>query len=1033
MNVISDLPVRKQFVRAHFPFLLAAIVAILGDTGSASAQKCDPLPANAVSWWPGENNALDDLGNNNGTFEGTPTYATGEVGNAFSFNGASRYVRVPNSPSLQISSGLTLEAWVYPLSYNPGSSSSVMCEWDAIGGINQRAWSFGIDGPGPGFFGVSADGLNGTYAYTTTHIPLNAWTHLAATYDGNNLVIYFNGSAQASTPFSSGIISSTDDVGIGATIGGGGPIAIFNGLIDEPTIYNRALSAAEIQAIYNAGSAGKCPDFPPVINTQPTDQIVEAGSWATFNVAASGSQPLAYQWQFNGTNLSGATNASLVLPYVQLNQTGNYDVIVSNGAGSPVTSRNAYLTVLPSPPCDPAPSNIVSWWAGENNALDNYGINNGTLVGSPAFSSGEVGEAFSFNGTNQFVRISNSPSLHITNALTLEAWIYPLSYNPGSSSSVLCQWDAVTGPNQRAWSFGVDGPGPGFFGVSPDGINGTFAYTSTSCPLNAWTHLAATYDGNNLIIYFNGSAQGSASLAGGIFNGTDNIGIGATIGGGGPNALFNGLIDEPAVYNRALSASEIQAIYNAGAGGKCPFAPSIIAQPASQNVFAGTTASFSAVSSGSQPVTYQWQYNGSPIPGATNLSLTLSNVFVTNDGNYSLLVSNSLNSALSSNAALNVLLVTVLGNGKPLTNSQYTFTNSVTIQLTNYFANGDIFYTLNGTTPTAGSTLYTGSFILTNNAVIQALGYSSDFQISALSPPVSILIPPVYAFSATTLGGGHITFSPANTNDIGNTLVTLTATPSNGWTFLQWLGDAGGTNVSNSVIVDRNKSVEAVFGTTVSNVVGGNGSVVFNPPGGVYPYGTILQAAAIPQSGSFFVLWGDSATGNTNPLSFSVTNASPTISALFTTLGVGEVALAVVPVGHGTVSINPQANSYASGSSVTITATPGAGHAFIGWSGGASGTNNPLTLQLNASETIYANFTTNNSLVIYPVTPPGVADGMAVDLLGEPGTHYRLDASTSLTNWNALYNLTNSVGTLHYIDLGATNLPRRFYRTVILP
>ncbi len=281
-------------------------------------------------------------------------------------------------------------------------------------------------------------------------------------------------------------------------------------------------------------------------------------------------------------------------------------------------------------------------------------------------------------------------------------------------------------------------------------------------------------------------------------------------------------------------------------------------------------------------------------------------------------------------------------------------------------------------------------------------------------------------------GGGNITLNPTNTSEVANTVVTLTATPSNGWTFLQWLGDAAGTNASTSVIMDRAKSVQAIFGTTVSNLVG-NGSIVFNPPGGIYPFGTILQASAIPQTGNSFVLWGDSASGTANPLAFRVTNANPGLSALFVGLGGGEVSLAVVPVGHGTVSVNPQDNSYASGYAVTVTATPAANHAFIGWSGGVSGANNPLNIQLNQSETIYANFTTNDSLLIYPVTPPGTADGVALDIFGELGTHYRLDASSDLVNWTSLYDLTNYVGTLHYIDPNATNLPFRYYRAVILP
>ena len=81
-------------------------------------------------------------------------------------------------------------------------------------------------------------------------------------------------------------------------------------MIDELAIYNRALSAAEIQAIYNAGSAGKCAvGVAPSITAQPASQTVLAGSTATFSVTAAGTAPLSYQWQFSGTNLAGATGS----------------------------------------------------------------------------------------------------------------------------------------------------------------------------------------------------------------------------------------------------------------------------------------------------------------------------------------------------------------------------------------------------------------------------------------------------------------------------------------------------------------------------------------------------------------------------------------------------------------------------------------------------------------------------------------------------------------------------------------------------
>jgi hypothetical protein len=119
----------------------------------------------------------------------------------------------------------------------------------------------------------------------------------------------------------------------------------FNGLIDEVSLYNRALTASEIQAIYAAGSGGKCyGPTPPGIILQPTNQVVTVGGTTTFNVVAGGTPPLSFQWNFNGTNIVGATNTTLTLTNVQLSQAGNYAVTVTNVYGS-VLSSNAVLTV----------------------------------------------------------------------------------------------------------------------------------------------------------------------------------------------------------------------------------------------------------------------------------------------------------------------------------------------------------------------------------------------------------------------------------------------------------------------------------------------------------------------------------------------------------------------------------------------------------------------------------------------------------------------------------------------------------------
>ena len=121
------------------------------------------------------------------------------------------------------------------------------------------------------------------------------------------------------------------------TVVAGQPLAL--------TVRNGVSGYAILSGIQILGSA---PTPPPVITSQPTNQIVAVGNSATFSVTASGNA-LAYQWSFNLTNLAGATNATLILNNVQFAQAGSYAVQVSDVGGATLSS-NAVLTVVSGPP-----------------------------------------------------------------------------------------------------------------------------------------------------------------------------------------------------------------------------------------------------------------------------------------------------------------------------------------------------------------------------------------------------------------------------------------------------------------------------------------------------------------------------------------------------------------------------------------------------------------------------------------------------------------------------------------------------------
>ncbi len=182
---------------------------------------------------------VDLSGNNNtGTLQGATRTAQGRFGAALSFNGSSSRVIINNSPSLTLSSAMTLEAWVYP--------TTTTARWQDI--IFKDTDAYYLESNSP----RNAPGTGGTFISTPTYgkspIPLNAWTHLAATYDQQVLRLYVNGVEVANQPRTTPIAASTKPLYLGGdpTFG-----QYFKGLIDQVRVYNRALSPGEIQQNMN--------------------------------------------------------------------------------------------------------------------------------------------------------------------------------------------------------------------------------------------------------------------------------------------------------------------------------------------------------------------------------------------------------------------------------------------------------------------------------------------------------------------------------------------------------------------------------------------------------------------------------------------------------------------------------------------------------------------------------------------------------------------------------------------------------------
>ena len=184
--------------------------------------------------------------------------------------------------------------------------------------------------------------------------------------------------------------------------------------------------------------------------------------------------------------------------------------------------------------------------------------NTGTLIGASWSTQGKYGGALSFNGSTSLVRVADSASLDLTTAMTLSAWIKPTATQSGWRTILQKQTDAYF-LNASNNAGALRPAGGGTFGGGTSYVSGP-----TASPVNAWTHVALTYDGTTQRLYVNGIQVATRATTGAIQATASPL----WIGGNNPyGEYFNGLIDEVRIYNRALTQTDIQTDMNSGITG----------------------------------------------------------------------------------------------------------------------------------------------------------------------------------------------------------------------------------------------------------------------------------------------------------------------------------------------------------------------------------------------------------------------------------------------------------------------------------
>ncbi len=353
------------------------------------------------------------------------------------------------------------------------------------------------------------------------------WHLITVTFDrtANQVISYVDGLA-ANTGDISPSGTASFNAGFNTLIGSSGN-GVYSAAadIDDFGIWSRVLTPDEIAAIYATGLNGQpltqaVPGQAPIISAQPVNLNVAVGSTATLTVAATGPGQLTFQWKLNGTNIVGATNATLVLTSVGAVSQGVYTALISNGSGA-VLSAGAVLTVYELA--------VTGQWdfdqgdlratvgadlefLGDTSAITTFPLMsvNGQLAKVMAFGSNSISQGFYMrHGAKQ------NGGGHFVNQYTL---LMDVMF-PAQSTG---QWRALF----QSDPFNHDGNDAEFYvgdtAASPDanGIGAEGQYNG-SLAADTWYRLAFAVDlaappGQQLTKYVNGIPVGSQSLSGGV-------------------------------------------------------------------------------------------------------------------------------------------------------------------------------------------------------------------------------------------------------------------------------------------------------------------------------------------------------------------------------------------------------------------------------------------------------------------------------------------------------------------------------------
>ncbi|HVZ59748.1 MAG TPA: LamG-like jellyroll fold domain-containing protein, partial [Terriglobales bacterium] len=560
-------PSSVRFLVRDFGFirrasLLAAIFASVITLLLPGVSVAQSAPGITAAYALNENAGVttaDSSGNaNNGTLTNGPTWGTGKYGSSVHFDGVNDFISVPSATSLNIGAAGTIEAWVKIDSL--GRWHSVLSKGTANNDSKQN-YAMEITTANKVYCILGSGNSNRTATSTST-LAAGQFYHLACAWNGTNLQLYINGTLNTSVTQNLTPAANTSPLYIGQFAGNADQL---QGYIDEVRIYGRALSATEIQTDMNTPLGVSAPPDttnPTASMTAPLNGASLSGSTTVSANASDNVGVVGVQFLLDGSPLGTEdTTAPYSISWdttTTSNGSHNLSARARDAAGNLGTSTSISVSVSNAAP--PPPGGLVAAYAlneGSGTAASDLSgnSNNGTLTNGPTWAAGKYGLGVNFDGVNDYVQVNNSSTLGLGGTGTLEAWV---------KVNTLGKWHGIiakgSSNSDPANSYAIEiNNSNNFLCILGNGVSASVLTSSSAVAAGQFYHIACTWNGATALMYVNGTQN--ASAAQGVTPSVNTAPL--TIGQyGGNSDPTSGIIDEVRIYNRALSATEIQTDMN---------------------------------------------------------------------------------------------------------------------------------------------------------------------------------------------------------------------------------------------------------------------------------------------------------------------------------------------------------------------------------------------------------------------------------------------------------------------------------------